>query len=81
MANMGQLAALGAALDAGKDGKDDGGLKLPELNGTLVLTTDGQILANNTDEGPTMWPTGQRLEWKITPRTTTPPTALVRVGG
>jgi len=81
MAKMGQLAALGAALDAGKDGKDDGGLKLPELNGTLVLTTDGQILANNTDEGPTMWPTGQRLEWKITPRTTTPPTALVRVGG
>ncbi|MFN9376312.1 MAG: hypothetical protein ACK564_04615, partial [Novosphingobium sp.] len=61
-------------------GKDDG-LKLPELNGTLVLTTDGTILANNTDEGPVAGTTGQRLEWKITPRTTTAPTALVRLGG
>lgn len=81
MANMGQLAAMGAALGANKDGKDDGGLKLPELNGTLVLTTDGAILANNTDEGPVTGPGGQRLEWKVTPRTTAAPTALVRLGG
>lgn len=80
MANMGQLAAMGAALGSDKDDKD-AGLNLPELNGTLLLTTDGQILANNTDEGPTTGPTGQRLEWKINPRTTTAPTALVRVGG
>jgi hypothetical protein len=80
MASMGQLAAMGAALGSDKDGKDDG-LKLPELNGTLVLTTDGTILANNTDEGPVAGTTGQRLEWKITPRTTTAPTALVRLGG
>ena len=84
MANMGQLAAIGAALDSGKsgnDGKDNDGLKLPELNGTLVLTTDGSILANNTDDGPSATANGQRLEWKISPRTTTPPTALVRLGG
>lgn len=80
MANMGQLAAMGAALGSDKDGKDDG-LKLPELNGTLVLTTDGTILANNTDEGPVAGTTGQRLEWKITPRTTAAPTALVRLSG
>lgn len=80
MANMGQLAAMGAALGSDKDDKD-AGLNLPELNGTLVLTTDGQILANNTDEGPATGTTGQRLEWKITPRTATPPTALVRLGG
>jgi len=79
MANMGQLAAMGAALDT-KD-KDGSALKLPELNGTLVLTTDGSILANNTDEGPAAGTTGQRLEWKITPRTTAAPTALVRLGG
>lgn len=81
MANMGQLAAMGAALGGDKDGKDDGALKLPELEGTLVLTTDGQILANNTDEGPVAGTTGQRLEWKVTPRTTAAPTALVRLGG
>ena len=80
MANMGQLAAMGAALGSDKDGKGDG-LKLPELNGTLVLTTDGTILANNTDEGPVAGTTGQRLEWKVTPRTTSAPTALVRLGG
>lgn len=80
MANMGQLAAMGAALDSSKDGKGDSGLKLPELNGTLVLTTDGTILANNTEDGPTAGTTGQRLEWKVTPRTTAAPTALVRLG-
>jgi hypothetical protein len=79
MANMGQLAAMGAAL--GSKDKDDGAMKLPELNGTLVLTTDGTILANNTDEGPVAGTTGQRLEWKVTPRTTAAPTALVRLGG
>lgn len=79
MANMGQLAAMGAALGA-KD-KVEGGLRLPELNGTLVLTTDGTILANNTEEGPAAAPNGQRLEWKVTPRTTATPTALVRLGG
>lgn len=81
MANMGQLAAIGAAMDAGKEGKSNAGLNLPELNGTLVLTTDGAILANNTDEGPMAGTTGQRLEWKVTPRTTAAPTALVRLGG
>ncbi len=79
MANMGQLAAMGAAL--GSKDKEDGAMKLPELNGTLVLTTDGTILANNTDEGPVAGTTGQRLEWKVTPRTTAAPTALVRLGG
>jgi hypothetical protein len=64
-----------------KGGKGEEIPKLPELNGTLVLTTDGTILANNTDDGPEAMTTGQKLEWKITPRTTTPPTALVRLGG
>lgn len=81
MANMGQLAAMGAIFDGGKDDADGGGLKLPELNGTLVLTTDGTILANNTDEGPVAGTTGQRLEWKVNARTTAAPTALVRLGG
>ncbi|MFN5782409.1 MAG: hypothetical protein ACK442_05020 [Novosphingobium sp.] len=80
MANFGQLAALGAAM-GDKGGKGEEIPKLPELNGMLVLTTDGTILANNTDDGPEAMTTGQKLEWKITPRTTTPPTALVRLGG
>ena len=80
MANFGQLAAIGAAMGAGKSGDDEEMPKLPELNGTLVLTTDGTILANNTDDGPAATTTGQRLEWKVTPRSATTPTALVRLG-
>ena len=82
MSSFAQLAAMGAAMDEGK--KDGGGEskmpKFPTLEGTLVLTTDGTILANNTDEGPANLPTGQRLEWKISPRTAAAPTALVRLG-
>ena len=78
MGGFGQLAAMGAAY--GTDGKQDMP-GLPELNGTLVLTTDGAILANNTDDGPVASTVGQKLEWKITPRSTAMPTALVRLGG
>lgn len=77
MSNFAQLAAMGAAMD----GKGEDMPKFPELDGTLTLTTDGQILANNTDEGPVSVPGGQKLEWKISPRTTAAPTALVKLGG
>jgi hypothetical protein len=79
MANLGQLAAMGAAMGGSKDGEEQLP-RLPELNGTLVLTTDGAILANNTDDGPAATTTGQRLVWKVTPRSATTPTALVRLG-
>ena len=46
--------------------------------GTFVLTTDAAILANNTDEGPHAAPTGQRLDWTVTPRASAP-TALVKL--
>jgi hypothetical protein len=86
MNSFAQLAAMGAAMDKAKDSKDgakddDGTPKLPVPEGRLVLTTDAQILANNTDEGPQADPTGQRLEWVINPRNPNAPTALVKVGG
>lgn len=80
MANLGQLAAMGAAMGPGKSGADEAMPKLPELNGTLVLTTNGTILANNTEDGPVAGTNGQRLEWQVSPRTTAAPTALVRLG-
>ena len=78
MNSFAQLAAMGAMSDKGGDG--DEMPKLPLLEGTFTLTTDGQILANNTDEGPVAGTTGSRLEWKVTPRTTAAPTALVKLG-
>ncbi len=51
----------------------------PTTEGTFVLTTDAVILANNTDEGPHAGNIGQRLDWTITPRTASTPTALLRL--
>ena len=50
-----------------------------QLDGTFTLTTDGEILANNTDEGPVSVPNGKALVWKINARTPAAPTALVRL--
>ncbi len=52
----------------------------PIPNGTFTLTTDGAILANNTDDGPQADPTGKRLVWKINVRNSAAPTALVQLG-
>ena len=54
---------------------------LPEMDGTFRIVTDGQILANNTDEGPTAGPSGQVLEWKVNARTPAAPMALIQLGG
>lgn len=52
---------------------------LPALDGSFTVTTDGAVLANNTDEGPQPDPAGQRLTWRVTPRAGAAPTALVRL--
>ncbi|MBK6800953.1 hypothetical protein [Novosphingobium sp.] len=77
MNGLAQLAAMGAMSDKAGEGGD--APKLPVLEGTFTLTTDGQILANNTDEGPVTDTTGSRLEWKVTPRTAAAPTALIKL--
>lgn len=74
------LMAAAAAADADKDGTGIGSA-IPQPEGTFTLTTDGQILANNTVDGPAAVPTGQKLEWKITPRSEGAPMALVKAGG
>ncbi len=54
---------------------------VPEIEGTFRIVTDGQILANNTDEGPVAGAGGQVLEWKINRRTESAPMALIQLGG
>lgn len=78
MTSMGPLAAMGAAA-AAKD-KGEAAPKLPTLDGKFVVTTDGEILANNTDEGPKADTTGKRLEWIVNLRTQAAPTALIKLG-
>jgi hypothetical protein len=52
---------------------------VPEMDGTFRIVTDGQVLANNTDEGPQAGPTGQVLEWKVNRRTQSAPMALIQL--
>ena len=78
-ANNGGMNAMGAGMAAGDPGMQDIP-NMPQLDGHLVLTTDGQILANNTDEGPQRDPAGQKLEWHVTPRSGAAPTALIKLG-
>ncbi len=76
-------AAMGASEAAGKDGENGGdkaGPKFPVPDGQFTLTTNGTILANNTDEGPQADPSGQRLTWQVNTRAAAAPMALVRLG-
>jgi hypothetical protein len=58
---------------------DPGADGIPELDGTFAIVSDGEILANNTDDGPQPVPQGKRLSWTINARSTNAPTALVRL--
>ena len=51
------------------------------MDGTFRILTDGRILANNTDEGPSEGTAGQVLEWKVNQRTQSAPMALIQLGG
>jgi len=54
---------------------------VPRLDGAFAVVTDGEILANNTDDGPQGGAGGmRRLAWKVTPRTVSAPTALIKLG-
>lgn len=75
----GGLSGLGAIANAGKDGNNP--LKgLPPVNGTFTLTTNGTILANNTEDGPVSLPDGQKLTWSVNATRKDAPTALIGVG-
>lgn len=76
MGGMTGLAALAAAEEGG-DAFDPG---FPKMDGTFTIVTDGQILANNTDEGPAAAAGGEALRWDIDSRTKAAPTALIQLG-
>jgi len=66
-----------AAMSSGKDAT--GGPNIPEMDGTFTIRTDGEILANNTDEGPQVATMGRALIWKVNARSAAAPTALIRL--
>jgi hypothetical protein len=74
MAGFASMAALSDSSD-----KDEKPPEMPFIDGTFSIVTDGQILANNTDEGPVSQGAMQRLTWQLDQQTKTAPTALVRL--
>ena len=79
MAGLGALAMLGeeGLSESMPEGSPPPGF--PVVDGTFSIVTDGQILANNTDEGPATDGTMLRLSWDIDMRGKTAPTALVKL--
>lgn len=52
----------------------------PMANGTFTLTTDGVILANNTEKGAKAVPTGKQLTWVVSGHNPIAPYALIGLG-
>lgn len=75
---MGGLAAMAAMGDKTDGGKESAAPV--QMDGHFTITTDGAILANNTDEGPQKTPTGQKLSWAVNARSGAAPTALIKLG-
>ena len=81
-AMMSGALSAGAAngpTDANQDAEAGPTPSLPEIDGTFRIVTDGEILANNTDDGPQANPRGKILQWRVTKRTQVAPLALVRL--
>jgi len=47
--------------------------------GRFTIHTDGQILTNNSEDGPTADPTGTQVHWDIAPGSNKVPEALIRL--
>ncbi len=75
---QGMIGAMGGVPIPGGGG-EPGPPAFPTIDGTFTITTDGEILANNTDEGPRAGPGGQALGWRVNMRTRAAPTALIRI--
>lgn len=71
-AGMGGLTAVGGMSKAEE-------VSFPKLDGTFTLTTDAEILANNTEDGPKADPAGKRLVWKLNIQNPAAPMALLQL--
>lgn len=74
----GALGALARMKDAGMGGEL---AKLPpnRTKGRFVLTTDGDVLTNNTDDGPAAGARGKTLTWNVDARSAVVPEALIKL--
>ncbi len=74
----GEMAALGAMAGAG-DAK--GKAAQPKPEGSFTISTDGRILTNNTEDGPTTAGATSTLKWVVNSRLSKGPEALIGLAG
>lgn len=73
-----KTAELGSAVSS--MGSSKSRAKANELDGTFTLTTDGEIVSQNQENGATTLPDGRkRVVWRATPQTRDAPTASLRL--
>lgn len=72
----GEMASLGAMAGAGANKAEQ-----PKPEGTFTISTDGRILTNNTEDGPTTSAGRSVLKWMVNPRQDKAPEALISLAG
>ena len=48
-------------------------------NGTFTVTTDGEILTNNSEDGAATHPLGRQVHWDVGPGSTKIPETLIKL--
>jgi len=51
----------------------------PRTEGTFTITTDGEVLSNNTEDGPAPVAGGKSMKWEVNPVTERLPEALIKI--
>jgi hypothetical protein len=54
-------------------------VKSPRTEGVFTVTTDGEILTNNTTDGPDKDAAGRKLTWEVGPNMDRSPETLIRI--
>lgn len=72
----GSLDPLGMAGKMGGGGKSD---TQSRANGRFTVVTDGEILTNNSEDGPAQRGADRELHWDVGPASTKVPEALIRL--
>lgn len=79
LTGMSGLMSLAMLSEAGEDNGAEVPPGLPIIDGSFTITTNGDILANNTDEGPSASGDRKALVWTIDQSTKVAPTALIKL--
>lgn len=74
----GALGALARMKDSGMGG-DLAKLPANRTKGRFVVTTDGEVLTNNTEDGPAAGPRGKTMTWNVDQRSAAVPEALIKL--